>query len=55
MARDKKKKGRSGGSRFAAQSADEIEQRNRRLEEFDRRRREHRRAEGADMSDSDAS
>jgi len=53
MPRDKKGKGRRGSSRFAAQSADEIEERNRRLEAFDQKRRDHRKAEGcSDDEDS---
>jgi hypothetical protein len=49
MARGKGKRGcgRGAGKRFAAQSAEEIEQRNERLAEFDAKRAEHR-AEAAE-------
>jgi hypothetical protein len=56
MARGGKAKGakRGGSSRFAAQSAEEIEQRNRRLEEFDAKRHQRRADAGcSDAEDSD--
>lgn len=54
MARGKGKRGggRGGGKRFAAQSAEEIEQRNERLAAFDAQRAK-RRADAADEKDDD--
>lgn len=54
MARGKGKRGggRGGGKRFAAQSAEEIEQRNARLAEFDAARAQ-RRKDGDDDGDDD--
>lgn len=56
MARGKGKRGggRGSGKRFAAQSAEEIEQRNERLEAFDAARAKHR-ADADDKDDDDGS
>ena len=51
MARGKGPK-RGGGKRFAAESAEEIEQRNARLAAFDEQRARHR-AEAEEDSDSE--
>lgn len=52
MARGKGPK-RGGGRRFAAESADEIEQRNARLAAFDEQRAKHRAEEAEDGDDND--
>lgn len=55
MARGKGKRGggRGSGKRFAAQSAEEIEERNRRLAAFDEQRAKHRAETAEDGNDGD--